>query len=115
MESYNSGAVTILSGLELVRRRPRVYSDTSSSSYNELAFPSIAEAIWDESHALFSSAMTTLGFADNTAKPVCFIETEVELPQTTHPRSDVFTVPLSWTELLRVTRKLGREPPKAKA
>lgn len=119
MENYNSGAITVLNGLEPVRRRPGMYTDTSPSSYVELAdeiiFASIEEAIRAELRSLLSSAMTTLGFADNTAKPLCFIEAEVELPQTTHPRSNVCKVPLSWTELLKVTRKLGREPPKANA
>lgn len=120
MENYNSGAITVLNGLEPVRRRPGMYTDTTSpSSYvelaNEIIFASIEEAIGAEVRSLLSSAMTTLGFADNTAKPLCFIESEVELPQTTHPRSNVCKVPLSWTELLKVTRKLGREPPKANA
>lgn len=119
MENYNSAELTVLSGLEPVRRRPVMYTDISPSSYTALAdeiiFASIEEAIMGEARSLLSSAMATLGFAENTAKPICFIEIEVELPQITLPRSDVCKVPLSWTELLKVTRKLGREPPKANA
>ncbi|EGR2798245.1 hypothetical protein DU976_20795 [Vibrio navarrensis] len=119
MENYNSGAITVLSGLEPVRKRPAMYTDISASSYSKLAheimFASIEDALRGEVRSLLSSVITTLGFAENTAKPICFIEVEVELPQTTHPRSDVCKVPLSWTELLKITRKLGREPPKANA
>ncbi|WP_305418480.1 hypothetical protein [Photobacterium leiognathi] len=75
-------------------------------------FASTDDALMGEVFQLLLSDVTTLGCAENTAKPICFIE--VELPQTTHPRSDVCKVPLSWTELLKITRKLGREPPKAR-
>ena len=101
----------------LCRKRPDIYTDISASSYSKLAheimFASIEDALRGEVRSLLSSVITTLGFAENTAKPICFIE--VELPQTTHPRSDVCKVPLSWTELLKITMKLGREPPKANA
>ncbi|ODW50586.1 hypothetical protein BBL88_17835 [Vibrio parahaemolyticus] len=119
MENYNSGAITVLSGLEPVRKRPDMYTDISTSSYSKLAheiiFASIEDALRGEVRSLLSSSFTALGFAENTAKPICFIEVEVESPQTTHPRSDVCKVPLNWTELLKITRKLGREPPKANA
>lgn len=119
MENYNSGAITVLSGLEPVRKRPDMYTDISTSSYSKLAHEiicaSIEDALRGEVRSLLSSSFTALGFAENTAKPICFIEVEVESPQTTHPRSDVCKVPLNWTELLKITRKLGREPPKANA
>jgi hypothetical protein len=119
MENYNSGAITVLSGLEPVRKRADMYADISKSSYSKLAheimFASIEDALGGEVRSLLSSVINTLGFAKNTAKPICFIEVEVELPQTTHPRSDACKVPLKWTELLKITRKLGREPPKANA
>ncbi len=44
-------------------------------------------------------------------KPICFIDTEALPPKETYPRHKNSSIVLFWTKLLRVTRKLGRQPP----
>lgn len=91
--SYNSEAIEVLSGLDPVKRRPGMYTDTSSP--NHLAQEAIDNSV-DEAIAGFASTVEVTIHADNS---LSVIDDGRGMPTDIHPEEKISGVELILTRL----------------